>query len=195
LSVNVLSLQGEWLIVHSRMGRDDSMDCLEVKLLQNPPPLPKQGNSHQYDRAVEQARRFTEQSPQSTVPQALLSRIYWIQGRVSEAIAERRKIATMVQSAQMMRDQDEVSAAFNKGGIRAAALKAGQLMERDGDFAWASYAYGIGQDASKVVESWEQALRAGDGTVAYSIKTSPEFDFMHGDPRYQEMLRRLDLMQ
>ena len=45
------------------------------------------------------------------------------------------------------------------------------------------------------LECWEQALREGDGLAAYSIKTAPEFDFMHGDSRYQEMPHRLDLAQ
>ena len=100
-----------------------------------------------------------------------------------------------MQSAQMMRDQDEVTAAFNKGGVRAAALQAAQLMERDGDFMWASFEYGITQDAPKVLQCWEQALREGDGNVSNSIKTAPEFDFLHSDPGYQEMLRRLNLPQ
>ncbi|HVP55918.1 MAG TPA: winged helix-turn-helix domain-containing protein [Candidatus Eisenbacteria bacterium] len=151
--------------------------------------------SRKYDRAVEHCRRFAEQSPQSGVPYLLLARIYWIQGRVPEAIAERRKLAKLVQSTHMMRDQNEVNAAFNKGGVRAAAMKNGLLMERNGEFTWASYSYGIGQDGSRALECWEQALREGDGLVAYSIKTAPEFDFMHADSRYQEMLHRLDLMQ
>ena len=101
----------------------------------------------------------------------------------------------MVQSTQMMRDQDEVTAAFNKGGVHMAALKSAQLMERNGQFSWASYAYGIGQDAGKVLECWEQALREGDGLVTYTIKSSPEFDFLRSDSRYQEVLRQLDLKQ
>lgn len=152
-------------------------------------------NARQYKRAEDQARRFAEQSPQAPVPHALLIRIYWIQGRVPEAIAERKKMAALVQSAQMMRDQDEVTAAFNKGGVRAAALKAADLLERDGDFAWASYAYGIGQNGSKVLRCWEQALHEGDGLAMQTMKTAPEFDFMQDDPGYQEMLHRLDLMQ
>ena len=152
-------------------------------------------SSRQYDRALEHGRRFAEHSPQSSAPHDLLWRVYLIQGRVPDAIAERRKIAELVQSAQMMRDQDEVAAAFKKGGVRAAALKAGDLLERDGQFALAPFAYGIGQDSAKVLQCWEQEIREGSGMVVYSIKTSPEFDFLHGDPRYQEMLRRLDLMQ
>ena len=152
-------------------------------------------NARQYDRAVAQGRRFAELSPQAPVPHALLARIYWIQGRVPEAVAERKKIAALVESTQMMRDQDEVTAAFNTGGVRAAALKAADLLERDGDFAWASYAYGIGQNGSKVLQCWEQALHEGDGLAMETMKTAPEFDFMHNDPRYQEMLRRLDLIQ
>ena len=95
----------------------------------------------------------------------------------------------------MMRDQDEVTAAFNKGGVRAAALKSAQLMERDGDFVWASYTYGTIQEGGKILQCWEQALREGDGLAMDSMKTAPEFDFMHGDPGYQEMLHRLNLPQ
>jgi TolB-like protein/DNA-binding winged helix-turn-helix (wHTH) protein/Tfp pilus assembly protein PilF len=152
-------------------------------------------SSRQYDHALEHGRRFAEQSPQSSSPHDLLWRIYLIQGRVPEAIAERRKIAELVQSAQMMRDQDDVAAVFKTGGVRAAALKAGDLLERDGAVALAPFAYGIGRDSAKVLQSWQQEIREGGGMAVYTMKTSPEFDFMHGDPRYQEMLRRLDLMQ
>ena len=152
-------------------------------------------SSRQYDRALEHGRRFAEQTPQSSSPHDLLWRIYLIQGRVPEAIAERRKIAELVRSAQLMSDQDAVAAVFKAGGVRAAALKAGDLLERDGALALAPFAYGIGHDSAKVLQSWEQEIREGGGMAVYSMKTSPEFDFMHGDPRYQEMLRRLDLMQ
>ena len=47
-------------------------------------------SSRQYDRALEHGRWFAEQSPQSPAPHDLLWRIYMIQGRVPEAIAERR---------------------------------------------------------------------------------------------------------
>ncbi len=150
----------------------------------------------QYDRALEQARRFAELFPQLPLPHSLFERIYWIQGRVPEAIAERKKIATLVQSAQMMRDQDEVTAAFNKSGIRAARLKAAQLMERrhDGGLLWAAFVYGTFQDGPKVLECLERA-RGQEENVHLLSKTAPEFDFLHSDPRYQEMLRRLDLAQ
>jgi tetratricopeptide (TPR) repeat protein len=152
-------------------------------------------NLRQYDRALDQGRRFAELSPQAPVPHVLLARIYWIQGRVPEAIAESKKVAALVQSAQLMGDQDEVAAAFDKGGVRAAALKAAQLMERDGDFMWASFEYGIALNAPKVLECWEQALREGDGNVVNDIKIAPEFDFTHSDPGYQEMLHRLNLAE
>jgi hypothetical protein len=60
----------------------------------------------------------------------------------------------------------------------------------------APFAYGIGHDSAKVLQGWEQEIReAGGGMAAYTMKTSPEFEFMHGDPRYQDMLNRLDLME
>ena len=79
--------------------------------------------------------------------------------------------------------------------LATGTFKAAQLMERDGDFMWASFEYGIAHDAPKVLQCWEQALREGDGNVVNSIKSAPEFDFMHGDPQYQEMLHRLNLPQ
>ena len=151
-------------------------------------------NARQYDRGFEQARRFAELYPQLQSPHDSLERTYWIQGRVPEAIAEGRKLAVLANSAQRVQDQDEVIAAFSKSGVRAARLKAAQLMERrhNGN---AAFVYGTLQDGSKVMQCLEQAVHDGDERVILSIKTAPEFDFLHDDPHYQELLRRLNLPQ
>ena len=96
-----------------------------------------------------------------------------------------------------MRDQDEVTAAFNKSGIRAARLKAAQLMERrhDGGLIDSAFVYGTLQDGPKVLECLELARSQEEENVHLMIKTAPEFDFLHDDPRYQELLRRLNLPQ
>jgi len=151
-------------------------------------------NARQYDRGFEQARRFAELYPQLPAPHDLLERTYWIQGRVPEAIAEGRKSAVLSNSAQRVQDQDEVIAAFNNSGVRAARLKAAQLMERR-HHGGAAFVYGTLQDGSKVMQCLEQAVRDRDERVYLSIKTAPEFDFLHDDPHYQALLRRLNLAQ
>ena len=96
-----------------------------------------------------------------------------------------------------MHDQDEITAAFNKSGVRAARLKAAQLMERrhDGGLIGSAFVYGTLQDGPKVLECLERARGQDEENVHLLVKTAPEFDFLHDDPDYQELLRRLNLPQ
>src|SRR6267143_491356 len=151
----------------------------------------------QYDQALGQAERAGEISPQSEVPSILLARIYWLLGRAPEAIAESRKAATLGQYPQWLRDQDEVASVYAKSGLRAARLKADQMMEQhykgNGKAIMIAFQYGTLEDGSKVLHWLEQSLRTKEGNLPLQTKTAPEFDFLHGDSRFQDLLRRIGL--
>ena len=153
----------------------------------------------QYDQALGQAERAGEISPQSEVPSILLARIYWLLGRAPEAIAESRKAATLGQYPQWLRDQDEVASVYAKSGLRAARLKAAQMMEQhykgNGKAIMIAFQYGTLEDGSKVLHWLEQSLRTKEGNLPLQTKTAPEFDFLHGDSRFQDLLRRIGLPQ
>src|SRR6267378_2452125 len=153
----------------------------------------------QYDQALGQAERAGEISPQSEVPSILLARIYWLLGRAPEAIAESRKAATLGQYPQWLRDQDEVASVYAKSGLRAARLKAAQMMEQhykgNGKAIMIAFQYGTLEDGSKVLHWLEQSLRTKEGNLPLQTKTAPEFDFLHGDTRFQDLLRRVGLPQ
>jgi len=86
--------------------------------------------SRNYSEAIEQAEKTGELALQSPVPHNWLARIYWLEGKAPEAIAEERKAATLENFPERVRSLDEVAATYQKSGLRAAELKAAQFMEK-----------------------------------------------------------------
>ncbi len=155
--------------------------------------------SRQFDEALDQFDRAVEISPQSPFAHVWLGRIYWLEGRAPEAIAEEKQAGTLAHSAQQLSDQGEVAAIYAKSGLRAARLKFAQLMERHyrGNYEamWVAFQYGTIQDGPKVLQWLDEALRAQEDNFPFQAKTAPEFDFLRADPRFQAMLRRVGLPQ
>jgi serine/threonine protein kinase/tetratricopeptide (TPR) repeat protein len=164
---------------------------------------------HEYDRAVEQWERAASINPQSPSPHGSLARTYWIEGRVPEALAEERKAASLAHATQQLHDQEEIAAAYANSGLRAAQLKAAQLKEKGycgnqpggAEQNLACYSalgvaaqFGILKDREKVLDWLNRALRDGI-TYAPDLKTAPEFDFLRSDPRFQDLLRRMNFPQ
>ena len=58
-----------------------------------------------------------------------------------------------------------------------------------------AFVYRTVQDGPKVLECLERARGQEEENVHLLVKTAPEFDFLHDDPHYQELLRRLNLPQ
>jgi len=152
----------------------------------------------QFDQALDQFDRAVEISPQSPFAHIWLARIYWLEGRAPEAIAEEKQAGTLAHSAQQLRDQGEVAAIYATLGLRAARLKFAQLMERHykGNYEamWVAFQYGTIQDGPKVLQWLDEALRAQEA-FPFHAKTAPEFDFLRADPRFQALLRRISLPQ
>jgi len=156
--------------------------------------------SRNYGEAIEQAEKNRELAPLSPVPHDSLARLYWLEGKAPEAIAEERKAATLKNFPQWLRSLDEVAATFEKSGLRAAELNAAQFMERSyqgnlGDYEaiFVAFQYGNLENKSKVLQWLEESRRTYDGNLYLALKTAPEFDFLRKDPRFQDLLRRLNL--
>ncbi len=163
----------------------------------------------QYDAAIGQLEKAVDISPLSPVPHSLLARIYWLEGRAQEALAEQREEANLSHSPERLgnQEQEEVAAIYAKSGLRAARIKAAQLMEKNykpsyaapggsvgGDALFIAFQYGTFEDRDKVLRWLEQSERDRDGNLLYSLKSAPEFDFLHSDPRYTDLVSRLGLL-
>ena len=75
----------------------------------------------QYDRALEQAETEAAIAPQSPHAHGEMARIYWIEGRVPDALAEQRRSAALAHFPVRPRDLDAVAARFSPD--RACALR------------------------------------------------------------------------
>lgn len=150
-----------------------------------------------YEQAIEQAEKATELSPQSANLYKLSARIYWLEGKAPEAISEERKLAIVEHFPERLRVLDEITATYEKSGFHAAQLKDAQFMERaherHDDMTWAAYQYGNLQNKAKALWCLEESYRTDDDRLILSVKTAPEFDFLHQDPRFQNLLQRLNL--
>jgi TolB-like protein/DNA-binding winged helix-turn-helix (wHTH) protein/Flp pilus assembly protein TadD len=152
----------------------------------------------QYDRAIEQAETEAAIDPQSPYPHDQIARIYWIEGRVPEALAEERKAAALARRPVQPRDLDEVAAVFARSGLRAAELRSAQFKEKGYKSAYladqVAYQYGLLEDTGKVLQWLNQAFRDGGGDEGWA-KAAPEFDCVLSTPGFHDLLRRVGLEQ
>ena len=165
---------------------------------------------HEYDRAVEQLETAAAINPQSATPHEQLARIYWIEGRVPDALAEGRKAAALAHDPALFHDQEETAAAYAKSGLPGAQLKAAQLKERgyeanrqeqkSGPLShyfdsysalFVAFQYGLLKDKEKALHWLNQACHERTDLAAYE-KSAPELDFLRSDPRFQDLLRRMN---
>ena len=152
---------------------------------------------HEYARAAEQFAAAAEFNPQSPAPHEGLAHLYWIEGRIPEAVSEERKKAVLASSPEQLRNQDEVAAVYTRSGAAAAARRSAQLKARTyrGDNVDAfliAVQYGIAGDKERALEWLNRAVRM-KGSTNWSKLRYPVFDFMRSDPRYQDLMRRIGL--
>jgi tetratricopeptide (TPR) repeat protein len=149
----------------------------------------------QYDRALEQAETEATIAPQSAFSHFQMARVYWIEGRVPDALAEESKAAALAHLLARPRDLDEVSAAFARSGLRAAQGRSAQLKEKGYKGAYPAlqiaYQYGLIEDKGKVLEWLNQAFRDSGEDEGWAL-TAPEFDCVRSTARFHDLFRQLE---
>ena len=163
---------------------------------------------HEYDRAAEQLEKTAAISPQAPGPHEQLARVYWIEGRVPDALAEEMKVVALAHLPALLRNQGETAADYAKSGLLGAQLKAAQLKERDYEInrraqesgapsngyystLFVAFQYGLLKDRKKVLHWLNQACHE-QGCLGIYGKSAPELDFLRSDPRFQDLLRRMN---
>ncbi len=189
-----------WYLSH--MGRHEEAIAEARRALElDPVSWKKRGElgqsftrARQYDQAIEQFRTQLELKPDSVQARHELMRAYWLKGMVTEARTEFERMETLCGSPhpghaadiwhakasalmgtreEALKQLDEAKKEWSERGPILIAGVYAMLSEKDQAFAWLEKSY------------------AARETGIVQLK-SPQWDSLRDDPRFQDLLRRMN---
>jgi serine/threonine-protein kinase len=153
--------------------------------------------ARQYDQAIEQFRKTLELDPNFTLTREFLGSAYLQKNMHMEALAEFQE--ALANSPDNMFTLSELGYAYAKSGRKAEAQKVldqlNELSKRKFVPAISAVIIYVGLgEKDKAFEWLEKAYedRSLGGPLA-SLKVDPLFDPLHSDPRFTDLLRRVNL--
>ncbi|MFB3068122.1 MAG: tetratricopeptide repeat protein, partial [Acidobacteriota bacterium] len=168
----------------------------EVKKAQTLDPLSPQINRAvgevfyymgQYDEALEESRRALEMDPNLRGTHNTLTMTYWAKGMHEEAIAQSKKWASVDPSAASVAPVVLRSLA---SGNRTEAITAIRDSAQLATY-WKAVYYALVGEKEKALEGMTQAINERDPNSPW-FNIEPAFDPLRDDPRFQNLLRRMN---
>ena len=151
--------------------------------------------ARQYDDALEALEQAIELDPNHPMPYLPQGLALSMLGRHDEAIAALEKgVAASGRSSEMLA---QLALAHGRAGRTSRArallseLRARSRMQHVSPFAFALVHTGLGERGT-AIEALEEAYRHREWLLCV-LKTEPIFDPLRGDPRFDDLLRRIDL--
>ena len=202
LNPNLAEAHGRYALYLMTVGRPDEAFRMANRALELDPMSPIMNqwltilyrNARQYDQAIENGRKVIEILPNSPDMYLELSRNYEAKGMYDEAIAARQKSMTL--QGESPEDVAALGHAYEVGGIRGAwrwqleRLKERSTREDIFPVAFAR-AYALLGENDQAFEWLEKGYEQHYPLMAY-VKGDPGFDNLRSDPRYQDLLRRMN---
>ena len=152
-------------------------------------------NAHQYDQAIAQLQKALDMNPNHSDAHSVLGLVYEQKGRYQEAIAEMQKNKELGGVDQ----RGCIGHIYASSGQRGDAQKLLDQLQEDAKHKNVSPCNiariyeGLGQKDQAF--AWlEKAYAERDSNIT-NLKVDPEFDSLHSDPRFTDLLRRIGLSQ
>ena len=150
--------------------------------------------ARRYDDAVSELKQRIAARPESPMLHLMLSAAYEYSGNSQEAFAEARK------SLVLWGDQEAVSAAdraFLKGGYQAVKEDDLQRLKQRATqrYVSAERLAELAAQAGRLEEAMQDLLKAfelRDPRLIF-LQHTPEFDSLHSDPRYWQLVKRMNM--
>jgi tetratricopeptide (TPR) repeat protein len=185
------------------MGRMDEAIAASKKGLERDPLSPflqwRLGNRYyltrQYDRTIEQCRNALELDPNCYSAHVFLGLAYFFIGNFEEATRALEEALRLTgRSSIVLGILGFLCAATGRTGEAQNILK--ELQERAqkeyvSPFSLASCYFGLGE-TEKTFDWLEKAVDEREGLMLH-LKTTPVWDLLRSDPRYQTILRKMNL--
>ncbi len=151
-------------------------------------------DARQVDQAIDHLRKTIEMDPNFAPAHRYLAAAFAIQGRYEEAIAEYKKAITL--SGGSTRDRAPLAHTNSMSGRRAEAqkvleeLKALSKEKYVSPYAMALIYTGLGEK-DLAFEWLEKAYEERSFWLSF-LKVAPSLDPLRSDPRFQDLLRRMN---
>lgn len=145
-------------------------------------------NSHQFEKAIDIYKQCIDLDPNDPAPYQWLSTAYEQTGQMAEAASARQKYKTL--SGAPIEEVEALGKAFSEGGARGYWLwRLAELKERAAPYTTGEMLLRLG-DQEKAIEWLETAYRERHTPIVL-LKVSPALDSLRGNPRFQDLLKRM----
>jgi TolB-like protein/DNA-binding winged helix-turn-helix (wHTH) protein len=140
--------------------------------------------ARKYDSAIAQARQSLDLKPNDAVTLNWMEHAYRHKGMLKEAYA------TRLANSSSPEEVTAVEQAYRLGGYRSVLVLQAEAYQRRGALGNAARAYAAAGEKEKALDLLEECYRR-HLTGLGPLKVDPDFDSLHSDPRYTNLLKRL----
>lgn len=150
--------------------------------------------AHRYDDSLRQARRASEMRPELSQPHDQAADIYEQQNKLAEAFTERQRASRINGDTAVVAALDEVYQRSGYGGYLRARIDSLERTSKAGAVPnlLLAHLYARSGDRSQVLHHLERAYDEDDPWLV-NVRVDPAFEPVRSDPRFRNLMRRLDL--
>ena len=152
-----------------------------------------------YDESIAQLSKVLEIDPNYATAHQFLSFVYEAQGKYDLWLDESEKAATLAKDADLLAVFKVARLEYARAGYRAATKRIAEVYEEQSKRVYIdpvniAIAYATLDDKDKAF-FWLEKGYAEKSDLIRVLKTAPAFDSLRSDPRYSDLLRRMNLPQ
>jgi tetratricopeptide (TPR) repeat protein len=146
-----------------------------------------------HDEAIEVARNILRTVPNHPLARGALWMAYFAKGMSEELLAEIKATYESFgdQEAREALELGETEGGYRGAMIRLAETLVARSLSRPVSFCDIAQIYAYAGENDRVLEWLERAFEERDPNLPY-IGVHPDFDNVHNEPRFQDLLRRIN---
>jgi TolB-like protein len=153
--------------------------------------------AHAYDAAIDQLRRTSELDPSFVIAHNLLAVVYAVKGMPREAIAEGERARALSDGLYVRVTLARIGAMLGKPAEAREILKEVEQVEQVAKppysrALWCAMIHALLGGRDQAFEWLNRAYEAREPALIY-LRHFPDFDSLHDDSRFADLLRRIGL--
>ncbi len=151
-------------------------------------------NLGQIDDAIAELGMRTQVQPDDFFSHGELAEAYWLKGMWPDFAQQIEKEIALTESPEKAA---EIHQAYERGGYKAVSRKQLEFLEARSRKMYTSplefaYQYAFLNDKERTLKSLEDSFRDRSPAMAF-LQNEPLFNFLHDDPRYKALVKKMGI--